>query len=64
MGMNGDSESMNFANEIYDALKAGGYKMLNDSATWHMFFNPPVFDFKISKGNGEAEWWIVVGPAK
>ena len=63
MGMNGDSESMNFATEIYDGLKAGGYTMLGDSAISHMFFNPPVFNIKINEGNGGAEWWIVVGPA-
>ena len=64
MGMNGDSESMSFANEIYDGLKANNYTMLNESAMSHQFFNPPVFGFKISEGEGGAEWWITVGPAK
>ena len=63
-GMNGNSESMNFATEIYDALKASGYTMVSDSVAWHMFFNPPVFNIKISEGNGGTESWIVVGPAE
>jgi hypothetical protein len=33
-------------------------------AGWHMFFNPPVFNVKISRGDGGSEWWIVVGPAE
>jgi hypothetical protein len=64
MGLNGNTESMAFANEIHAFLKGNGYPMKMDSATWHMFFDPPVFTFNISPGEGGAEWWIIVGPAE
>jgi hypothetical protein len=63
LGMSGNVESMAFANEIYGFLKENGYQMKSDAASWHMFFNPPVFNIKISPGNNGTEWWIVVGPA-
>src|ERR1043166_3771261 len=43
MGMNGNTESMTFANEIHSFLSTNGYRMTTDTATWHMFFDPPVF---------------------
>jgi hypothetical protein len=64
MGMNGNTESMAFANEIHHFLQANNFQMLNDAATWHVFFDPPVFTVNINLGNGGAEWWIVVGPAE
>ena len=64
MGMNGNTESMAFADEIHQLLRTHGFRMANDAATWHMFFDPPIFNIKISPGNGGAEWWIVVGPAE
>jgi hypothetical protein len=64
MGMSGNTESMAFANEIHRFLQRNGFQMMNDSATWHMFFDPPVFTVNITPGNKGAEWWIVVGPAE
>lgn len=64
LGMNGNAESMAFAHEIYGFPKGHGYEMKGESPSWHMFFDPPVFDIKISPGNRGAEWWIVVGPAE
>lgn len=63
-GMNGNTESMIYANEIHAFLAANGYQMTSDTANWHMFFNPPVHTAKISPGNGGKEWWITVGPAE
>src|SRR6266568_1071263 len=39
MGMNGNTESMTFADEIHRFLQANGFQMMNDAATWHMFFD-------------------------
>ncbi|WP_133170169.1 hypothetical protein [Kumtagia ephedrae] len=64
MGMNGNTESMTFANEIYAFLNANGYEMKADTATWHMFFNPPVGNVNISQHDNGAEWAIVIGPAE
>jgi hypothetical protein len=64
MGLNANTESMAFANWIHGFLQANGFQMLNDTATCHMFFEPPIFNVKISPGNGGKEWWIVVGPAE
>lgn len=64
LGMNGNAESTAFAQEIYGFLKGHGYEMKGEAPSWHMFFDPPVFDIKISPGNRGAEWWIVVGPAE
>jgi len=64
MGMNGNAESIAFANEIHSFLNVNGFHMMNDTATQHMFFDPPVYNVKISPGNSGAEWWIVVGPAE
>jgi len=61
--INGNGESMTFATQIHAFLKDNGYQMKTDAASWHMFFDPPVFNIKISPGEGGAEWWIVVGPA-
>jgi hypothetical protein len=63
-GMNGNTESMAFANEVYNFLKENVYQMKDRAASWHMFFEPPVFNIKISRGNGGTERWIVVGPAE
>jgi len=63
-GLSGNTESMAFANEIHAFLKANGYQMVQKEAMWHQFFNPPVFNIKISAGNGGKEWWVVVGPAE
>jgi hypothetical protein len=64
MGMSGNTESMKFADESHRFLQFNGFQMMNDAATWHMFFNPPVFTVNITPGNNGAEWWIVVGPAE
>ena len=63
-GLSGNTESMAFASEIHHFLKGNGYPMAQESAGWHLFFNPPAFNVNISEGNGGAEWWIVVGPAE
>lgn len=64
MGMNGNTESMRFANEIHSFLQSNGYQMSAETATWHMFFDPPVYTVKISPGENNTQWWIVVGPAE
>ena len=64
MGQNGNTESMAFANDIHCFLAASGCDMTTPSATWHMFFDPPVHTVNISEGKGGKEWWIVVGPAE
>jgi hypothetical protein len=64
LGMNGNTESMNYAREIHQFLKVSGYKMLDMDATWHMYFDPPVGTVSITKFNREKEWQIVVGPAE
>lgn len=64
MGLNGNTESMAFANEIRSFLKSHGHVMTTDTAMPHMFFDPPVFTVKVSPGNNGREWWIVVGPAE
>ena len=63
-GMNGNSESMNFANEIYQVLESHGYTMLGECAHPAMIFSPPIGIVKISEVNEGAEWGITVGPAK
>ena len=63
-GMNGSAELMAFANEIHNFLKENKYRMKSDAASWHMFFDPPVFNINISAGNSGSEWWIVVGLAE
>ena len=62
LGMNGNTESMNFANQIHAFLGSSGFKMESPSATWHMFFEPPVFNININDKNPQT--WIVVGPAE
>ena len=64
MGMNGNTESMRFANEIHSFLQSNSYQMIADAATWHMFFDPPVYNVKISPGENNTQWWIVVGSAE
>jgi hypothetical protein len=64
LGMNGNTESMNYAKEIYAFLKDNDYPMKDKEAGWHMFFNPPVFNVNISDGNNGTERLIVVGPAE
>ena len=39
-GMNGNAESMAFANEIHAFLKENRYETTGDAASWHMFFDP------------------------
>lgn len=63
MGMNGDTESMNFANQIHSFLSSNGYNLSGDQASSHMFFDPPTTDINVSSANDGTEWWIVVGPA-
>ncbi|MDA4848241.1 hypothetical protein [Hoeflea poritis] len=65
LGMNGDTESNNFAREIHDFLAGNGYEMDPSSPTWHSFFNPPTNDIRISefKQGDKSLWHIVVGPA-
>jgi hypothetical protein len=64
MGMNGSTESMRYANEIHAFLRSNGYQMTAATATWHMFFDPPIYTVKISPGENGSQWWIVVGPAE
>jgi hypothetical protein len=54
-GMNGNTESMTFAREIHSFLSANGYRMVDSSATWHMFGDPPVFNVSINEGQGGRE---------
>ena len=64
LGLNGNTESMAFANQIHDFLAASGYQMTGSHATWHMFFDPPVYTVNISPFNNGSEWHVVVGPAE
>lgn len=64
LGMNGNTESVNYAKEIHQFLAGNGYTMADTEAGWHMYFDPPVGTVKISKFNGEEEWQLVVGPAE
>ncbi|HWA92444.1 MAG TPA: hypothetical protein VG889_20570 [Rhizomicrobium sp.] len=62
LGLNGNTESMNFANQIHAFLRSSGFPMESPSATWHMFFDPPIFNININDKNPQT--WIVVGPAE
>jgi hypothetical protein len=64
LGMNGNTESITYAREIFNFLKASGYELPEEDITWHMYFDPPVGRIGVSPFDSGKVWQVVVGPAE